>query len=154
MNTEADSWSRVFSDSSEWKLNPIIFKQIVDFFGMSKIDLFSSRLNKQIDSYVSWNPEPDALASDAFTLTWSAKFYYMFPPFSMGKTVAKITRDGTTGILIFPDWPTQHWYPLVFTLPYIKLMKIPSNTTNLHLVHDPNKVHPLANKMTLIALHL
>ena len=40
LNTEADSWSRVFS---EWKLNPIIFKQIVDCFVIPKIDLFASR---------------------------------------------------------------------------------------------------------------
>ena len=43
--------------------NPEHFKHITDKFGTLGIDLFASRINKQIDRYVSWHQEPDAMAS-------------------------------------------------------------------------------------------
>ena len=51
-NTLADSKSRVFNDRTEWMLNPEGFQKLFQFWGPFEIDLFASRLNKQIDNYV------------------------------------------------------------------------------------------------------
>jgi len=61
-NVEADIQSRNLDDSTEWQLNPLIFQKIVKKFGLPDIDLFATRINKQISSYVSWYPEPEAIA--------------------------------------------------------------------------------------------
>ena len=53
-NVEADERSRKFNDRTEWKLNKQEFEKLVDHFGLPEIDLFASRLNAQLDRYLSW----------------------------------------------------------------------------------------------------
>jgi len=67
-NIEANLHSRKFSDSTEWMLNPSPFSKISENLGMAQVDLFASRINRQISQYVSWKPEPEALAVDAFSI--------------------------------------------------------------------------------------
>ena len=75
------------------------------------IDLFASRINKQLPRYVSYRPDRDAEAIDAFTLNWENLNFYAFPPFSVIPTVlAKIQKERAEGIVVLPDWPTQSWY--------------------------------------------
>ena len=52
-------------------------------FGGCDVDLFASRVNAQLKSYVSWRPGPDAMDYDAFTLIWSNFRAFCFPPFSL-----------------------------------------------------------------------
>ena len=44
-NVVADKNSRIFEQSSEWKLRDSVFKHIVSIFGEPDIDLFPSRIN-------------------------------------------------------------------------------------------------------------
>ena len=111
-NTEADSFSRNFNEAIDWKLSTHLFKKISSMFGNLTLDLFASRINHQIDGYISWKPDPKALAIDAFTTKWNTEFCYIFPHFSLlEKVTAKIYRDNTKAIVVIPKWPTQHWYP-------------------------------------------
>ena len=64
----ADRESRVFLDSSDWKLNMKIFNKLYQKWGPLNVDLFASRLTFQLDQYVSWRPDPLAIHTDAFTL--------------------------------------------------------------------------------------
>ena len=66
-NVEADKQSRVLEDAIEWKLNPALFQKIVEKFGKPDIDLFATRINKQLDRCVSWHSEPEAMAINAFS---------------------------------------------------------------------------------------
>ena len=52
-----------------------------------EIDLFAPRLNHQCSTYVSYRPDPEALAIDAYSLDWSNLNLYAFPPFSVIPTV-------------------------------------------------------------------
>ena len=81
LNCIADYCSRNFNDQTEWQLNPSVFQKLSKFFGKPCIDLFASRLNAQLSRFVSWLPDPDAEAIDAFTLVWTDMFFYAFPPF-------------------------------------------------------------------------
>ena len=113
-NQVADNLSRSIHDNMEWKLHPDLFSQIYDKLGIPEIDLFASRLNSQLSVYCSWKPDPGAKAIDAMTIDWTPLFFYAFPPFNMiGKILRKIEEDKAEGILIFPAWPTQTWYPKV-----------------------------------------
>ena len=53
---------------TEWKLNPELFDSIVTLWGTVSVDLFASRLNYQLKPFVSWRPDPEAIAIDAFSL--------------------------------------------------------------------------------------
>ena len=67
----ADKASRVFDDTTEWKLEATIYEKITERWGQPDIDMFASRLNYQTLPYVLWGPDPQAMAVDAFTLNWN-----------------------------------------------------------------------------------
>ena len=110
-NDLADYKSRNFSDNLEWELKQELFDTIVRVFGQPEIDLFATRLNCKVEKYVSWQPDPHAFAVDAFTLKWTDKFVYAFPPFScVGRTIQKFIQEGVRGILVVPWWTGQPWW--------------------------------------------
>ena len=68
-NTEADSLSRNLNPNLEWSLTDRAFTRILeDFCFTPSVDLFASRLNHKLETYVSWKPDPFATFIDAFTI--------------------------------------------------------------------------------------
>ena len=125
-NQIADWESRNISDSSDWKLDTRIFKQIIKIFGPCDIDLFASRLNCQILKFVSWRPDPDAIGTDAFLIPWSGFVGYAFPPFCLvGKTLSKIAKERGTVIMIAPIWQAQPWYPMLLQMSIQDPIRLP-----------------------------
>ena len=61
-------------------LEPSIFDYLTDRFGRPEIDMFASRLNKEIRIYASWFPDPGSSLTDAFKINWNNMFIYAFPP--------------------------------------------------------------------------
>ena len=107
-NTEAESFFRNFNEATEWKLSTHLFQKISSMFVNPTLDLFASRMKYQIDRYISWKPDPKALAIDAFSVKCNTE---IFPPFSLQvRMTAKLYRDKTKTIVVKPKWPTQHWY--------------------------------------------
>ena len=51
LNITADKESRVFNDSSNWKLNENVFQMIMSQFGKAELDLFADRTNHQLLKY-------------------------------------------------------------------------------------------------------
>ncbi|XP_021342020.1 uncharacterized protein LOC110442652 [Mizuhopecten yessoensis] len=155
-NVEADKLSRKISDDIEWSLNVHIFQKVCDIFGIPDIDLFASRINAQVTSYVSYLPDPTAIAVDAFSLSWSHGTYYALPPFSLlGRVLQKVEEDVTQMILIAPLWTTQPWFPkllrLVTAPPVILPNRLPCPL--LQLRNNPTRQHPM-QKLRLIACKL
>ena len=95
-------------------LNPDILSDALDRLDVKpETDLFASRLNHQFPRYVSYKPDPDAEAVNAFTMSRSDVTFCAFPPFCIILSVLqKIIRDRARGILVVPDWPSQPWYPI------------------------------------------
>ena len=111
-NIQADLWSRKFKDDTEWMLSRKVFKNITAIWGNPKVDLFASWLNCQIKPFVSWHPDPEASAVDAFTIVWKEDLHYAFPPFSLIQAVIrKLEEDEAEIILILPNWPIACWFP-------------------------------------------
>jgi len=71
----ADESSRIQNVDTEWDLHSSAFQKIVATFGRPDIDLFASRCNK-CTRYVSWHPDPSAVAVDAFTLNWATVGFF------------------------------------------------------------------------------
>jgi len=75
--------SRQFVSNLEWSLDQDVFNRLVVITFLPDIDLFASGLNAKLDQFVSWHPEPEELAVDAFSISWSNQKFYAFPPFSV-----------------------------------------------------------------------
>jgi hypothetical protein len=110
-NVVADSLSRTHLSDHEWQLNTDIFHKLSKKFPKFSIDLFASLLNRQVERYASWHPDPHAAIVDAFSVSWANEYFYAFPPFSLiPKCLEKISRDQAEGVLLLPAWPTQTWF--------------------------------------------
>ena len=153
-NVEADYESRNFDDDKEWMLNRNIFARVVDDLGEVEIDLFASRLNKRLPTYVSWRPDPFALYVDAFSGSWKNAKCYLFPPFSLiGRCLRKITDDETEATVIVPLWTTRNWFPMLLKM-LVKPPIVLPRVRNLLTLPPYGKPHPLIHRMTLVACRL
>lgn len=143
-NCEADTQSRSKNDDAEWSLKTKVFQAIKHIHPNISVDLFASRLNHQLEKYVTHRPEPNALAIDAFTLTWQNEIYFMFPPFSLiPRILQKVEEDGTEAVLVAPLWRTQSWWPCLLRLIQGQSYIIKQTDKSLYLPHKPEEKHPL-----------
>lgn len=155
-NIEPDNLSRVFSDSSEWKLHEDVFKKVCRHFFMPEIDLFATRLNSQLKNFISWFPDPEAIASDAFSVSWKCYKPYIFPPFSVvPQVLRKIEEDEVSmALLIVPMWHTQPWFPRLLNLLVDYPVRLPFRKDLLRLAHN-GEMHTMnKRKLFLVACHV
>ena len=83
LNTVADIESRAIKDRCDWMINPRVFQQLQQLLGPLEIDLFASRLTKQLPRYYSWRPDPEAEATDAFLQDWTQARGFANPPWCL-----------------------------------------------------------------------
>ena len=133
LNVQADWQSRNVGDSSDWKLNPTVFRNICKILGQPDMNLFASRLCHQLQNYISWKPDPFSQGTDALQMSWSHQFPYAFPPFCLiSKTLAKVVQDKVhVMILISPTWQTQPWYSQLLHLSIGNPVLLPHNNSIL-----------------------
>ena len=141
LNVRADRESRLLLDSSDWKLDPAVFQLILQRWGPLEIDLFASRLTYQLKQFVSWRPDPLAIHSDAFSMSWHNIQGSAFPPFALiGRCLQQIVRQNVEQlILVAPVWPSQPWYPLLLQLCIDHPLLFPMSPT---LLTRDNQSHP------------
>ena len=142
--------------SAEWQLNPNILNSCFRHLRTApQIDLFASRINCKMDCFVSFKPDPEAYAVDAFTLNWGAYDFYAFPPFSLvSRLLNKIELDGAEGICVLPDWPTQPWYAKARQMMQTAPIILKPRKNLLKLPTQPEVPHPLHSKLQLLVCHL
>ena len=132
-------------------LNPDIPSDALDRLDVKpEIDLFASKLNHQFPRYISYKPNPDAEAVNAFTMSWSDVIFCAFPPFCIIPSVLqKIIKDRARGILVVPDWPSQLWYPILARGLTQRPVVVSARENLLVLPTNPEAKHRLRK-----ALHL
>jgi hypothetical protein len=132
----------VYRDTSNWKLNHEIFTQISNMWGPFRIDLFADRLNCQVNKFVSWKPDPLALATDAFQIQWRGEQAYAFPPFCLiGRCLAKIQKEQSEVVMITPLWQAQPWFPRIMEMSVRLPILLPPSPA---LITSPDgQSHPL-----------
>jgi len=135
----------------EWFLTKSIFIKICKRFGTPTVDLFASRLNAQLPKFVLWRPEPRAWLVDAFSISWTFEFSFIFPPFNlMPQVLQKLRKDGGPAIVVAPLWQSQAWFPqlLELTVAPSHIVRLTDNI--LELKHRPTVQHHLKEKMYLV----
>ena len=152
-NISADMESRKLRNDTEWMLCSNIFKKISDLYFRPDIDMFASRINHQVDKYISWLPDPEAFMIDALSMSWKQfNNLYIFCPFSMiHRVVQKILCDKVCAILVVPEWPTASWYPLIMKMCLKPPRMLPRTKYLLKLPQQPDRIHPLHPKLRLMA---
>ena len=149
-NETADYMSRHFTDNTEWSLNPNIFDIICEKWGIPDVDLFASRLNNKVPTYVSWRKDPHAKAVNAFSVDWNLwNLIYLFPPFSLiAKCLKRIRTTSATVILVVPKWPGQVWFSKLRSPLVKETMTFPPRQNNL----IPQGEHLQKSKLTNVPL--
>lgn len=152
-NIQADFSSRNFSDTTEWMLKRQIFTRLTTQLVQPTVDLFASRLNSQLQHYVSWTPDPNALCADAFSLDWSTYIPYIFPPFRlMGAILNKINEDSVDqALIVCPYWTNQTWFPMLLHCIICLPVRIPRHRDLLTLPHN-GAFHPMGKNLQLIGV--
>ena len=113
-NITADRESRSSKDRCDWMLNPQVFQQIHQQMGPLQIDLFASRLTKQLPNFYSWRPDPQAIATDAFNQDWAQTRGFANPPWCLiARCLSQINRQKARVVMITPLWASQPWYPTI-----------------------------------------
>ena len=153
LNVEADFESRRNDTTTEWKLNPLDFRNIVHHFNWEPtVDLFASRINAQLPEYYSYRPDPTASVINAFSVSWENLRFYCFPPFAcIPKILQKIKFDNATGLLVVPQWPNQPWFSMFHDMTIAKPLILSSRKDLLVLPMHHQEVHPLHATLKLMA---
>ena len=141
-NIIADRESRLLHSSEEWMLNRGIFSWMMEVLGPCQLDLFATRLNHQLNRYLSWKPDPFAMATDAFCISWKDKGGYAFPPFALiGRCLQKVREERATLVLVAPTCSAQAWCPTLLELLISDPLLLPKRRD---LLTDPfNRFHPM-----------
>lgn len=137
-------------------LNKSVFKNVVLKSGFEPdIDLFASRVNCQITKFVSWKPQPEAYAVNAFSLDWHHFKPYCFPTFSIiPRVLQKISLDRVTALVVIPNWPTQPFYATAMNMLVNNPIFVRKNRKLLQLPNKPEEIHKIWNKLDLLVCQL
>jgi hypothetical protein len=136
-NVEADWASRYFNDSSDWKLDPLVFKEISRVVGPFSIDLFVSHVDCQVQQFFSWLPDPKSQAVNAFLQVWPGTGAYAFPPFIMiPQVLQEVVNRKCSILLTAPNCPQQTWFPTLLKLLDQNPRVLPGN---MDLLSNPQK---------------
>lgn len=150
-NVQADTLSRQLSDDMEWMLTSQVFQALQTTYPSLEVDLFASRLNNKLCTYVSFL----AMAVDAFTLQWTDGHYYAFPPFSiLHRVMRKVSDDKTARmILVAPIWASRVWFPVLLRLVSGPCYILPETSRTLQHPTQVDRQHSL-RKMRLGVFHI
>ena len=96
LNVIADKLSRHNQViQTEWSLSPQVFSQLCSRWPPPLVDLFATRFNHKLPSFVSPVPDQTAWAVDALSLSWEHLNAYAFPPVSLlPQVISKIKGSG------------------------------------------------------------
>ena len=108
---DADRESRKQELRIERMLNQRDFHYVIKILKVSpSSDLFASRLTMQLPEFISYLPDLELKAVNAFSQSWIDLKFVAFPPFiCLFRIIQKICQDGAKGILVVTDWPHQLW---------------------------------------------
>ena len=82
VNVRADRLSKWKHGHTDIRPEPKVFEMIACWYSPHSVDLFATRDNQLLDRYVTWRPDPLAVAINAFLFLLKGENPYCFPPVS------------------------------------------------------------------------
>jgi ribonuclease HI len=125
-NVLADQLSRARQTlPSEWTIAHNVLKVLWQTWFTPHVDLFASRFNHRLPTYVSLHPDPQALAVDAFSIPWNDLVAYAYPPTSLLRRVIDKARKESPQLILVAPWnPDQPWFPDLLELTHIPPLRL------------------------------
>ena len=113
LNVLADSGSRQLPVQTEWELDGETFQWLSSLAGPFQVDLFATRDNAKLQSFVSPFPDPLAVGVNALSLQWDEwERIYLFPPVPVLRAVVpRLRRFSGRGLLVAPFYAASDWCP-------------------------------------------
>jgi len=100
-------------NTDNWSIDFDTFLDFHQQFHFS-LDLFADRFNRRLKRFVSEYWCQEAVAVDAFTVSWK-NMVWICPPLSLlNKIHHRICNSEAEGVLIFPMWQASSYYCLFF----------------------------------------
>ncbi|MES9880852.1 MAG: reverse transcriptase domain-containing protein [Sedimenticola sp.] len=151
LNVLADSLSREGRIiHTEWMLHPHVLREVFRHWGTPCLDLFATRLNRQLVDFVSPVPDPRAWATDALSLSWEGMFAYAFPPFPLiARVLHNVRQKSCTILLIAPMWTGQPWFDSLLSLLVDIPLRLPLRAD---LLSQPQSAQ-LHQNLSMLNLH-
>lgn len=104
-------------DPDDWRLNPVVFKQLDERFGPHTVDRFARRATTQLPRFWSRFAEPGAEGINSLTADWSGENNWICCPFDMLHAVlGHVERCKAIATIVVPHWPNRPWWPLLLQL--------------------------------------
>ena len=101
--------------------------------------------------FIAYQPDPEAEAINAFTISWRPNLFYAFPPFSIIPLVLqKIREEKSTGLVVVPKWPAQPWWPYLMRMVIQIPVVLPNTENTIYMPSKPDVIHPFYPKLTLL----
>ena len=118
-NVQADALSRAPRDRSDWTLNALVFQSAMHRLRYRPdVDLFATWQNAQLDRFVSWKPQPGAIALDALSVRMASvgNRPYANPPWNLIGAVLRrvLSQRVPTMAIVVPFWEHTNppWWPM------------------------------------------
>ena len=129
VNQRANLLSRWKKDHTDIRLPQACFDRIEQSFGPHSVDMFATRDDALLPLFVSWRPDPDSIATDAFMFPMKNENPYCFPPVAcIPRLLREVLHQQATITLVAPDWAAP-WTPDLRRLliaPPIRLLSNPA----------------------------
>ncbi len=115
LNALVDSWTRPEADTGDWSAPQELFGHANEVWGPLTYDRFATEENTKCSSFSSRWFSSRATATDAFTQNWSSvPGNWLCPPLPMvGRTLQHLIECRAAGVLVYPVWQSQWWWPLL-----------------------------------------
>jgi hypothetical protein len=114
-NDAADRLSR-FSASGDYGISRLVLFGALAKLGLTiTADLFASARNKHHRLYLSMQPDPRALAQDAFSVPWrDFALPLIHPPIPLiPRVLVRLQQERMRAVLLVPLWEGQAWFALL-----------------------------------------
>ena len=116
-NSMADALSRGRLLGNEWALDQSWANLIFIRYDRPQVDLFATKDNAKLPTFVTRHFHPEAWAVDALSIPWNGLYAYAFPPFCLiNKVLLRLKHSDTDLLLVAPHWPNQPWYPVLLSM--------------------------------------
>jgi ribonuclease HI len=128
LNVVADQLSRAGQViPTEWSLHPQVVEWVFQQLWKPMVDLFATRFNNKLPIFVSPVPDPEALETDAISMSWEGLDAYAYPPHQILNKVLEKFRltEMCSIILIAPYWENQSWFPELLRLSKTAPLPLP-----------------------------
>ncbi|KAA6396593.1 MAG: putative reverse transcriptase [Streblomastix strix] len=116
-NQVADALSRL-NRAGDYSINKNIAANLFKKIQFNPtIDLFANRKTKLADRYCTITQDHQAVARDAFSITWSSEQPLIHPPIPLiGRCLKRIQQENLRALMIVPKWESQYWWPLITSM--------------------------------------